>query len=61
MLSKLTDADAELQETVHWLATALACGYVSGDQHGALLDQTADVGRMLGVMLKEHESFCHPP
>ena len=26
-LSKLTDADGELQETLHWLRTAHLCGY----------------------------------
>jgi len=28
-LCKLTDADGELQETLHWLQTAAECGYVT--------------------------------
>jgi four helix bundle protein len=28
-VSKLTDADGELQETAHWLSTALACKYIA--------------------------------
>src|SRR5262245_40156314 len=28
-LSKLTDADGELQESLHWLRTAFCCDYVS--------------------------------
>src|SRR5437667_209747 len=28
LLAKLTDADGELQETFHWLATAVECRYV---------------------------------
>ena len=28
-LSKLTDADGELQESLHWLRTAFRCDYVS--------------------------------
>src|ERR1017187_5632167 len=35
-LSKLTDADGELQETIHWLDTALACGYLSPSKEEAL-------------------------
>jgi four helix bundle protein len=30
--SKLTDADAEQQETQHWLATAADCGYLAQNQ-----------------------------
>jgi four helix bundle protein len=32
-VSKLTDADGELQETSHWLSTALARKYSSFKQH----------------------------
>jgi four helix bundle protein len=28
-LSKLTDADGELQETLHWIHSAIACSYLS--------------------------------
>ena len=57
-LSKLTDADGELQETMHWLASAKACGYLD-DTAVAMLDQMAGaLGRQLGAMMVRHESFC---
>ncbi len=31
-LSKLSDADGELQETLHWLRTATASGYLTKDK-----------------------------
>src|ERR1041385_7674593 len=39
-LSKLTDADGELQETVHWLASTAACSYV-GEAEIQRLNQQA--------------------
>ena len=57
-LSKLTDADGELQETLHWLETAFACEYVTEFEHQKLLGNLAEVGRSLGCMINRHESFC---
>ena len=57
-LAKLTDADGELQETIHWLATASACGYLTPDDHQTLDDTAAHIGRQLGSMINKHESFC---
>ena len=57
-LSKLTDSDGELQETLHWLASARACGYLSDLDHQAMADTLAQVGRLLGSMINRHESFC---
>jgi four helix bundle protein len=55
--SKLTDADGELAETRHWLATATACGYLRAEE-AAVLSALADhVGRLLGVMLRKHGEF----
>jgi len=58
-LSKLTDADGELQETLHWLTTAQACAYLSDTDHADLIAQASAVGRLLGSMIAAHESFCH--
>lgn len=58
-LSKLTDADGELQETLHWLKTAKACEYVSAADHERLLQQLLQIGRLLGSMINRHESFCY--
>jgi four helix bundle protein len=57
-LSKLTDADAELQETLHWLASAEACAYLNVADATRLHDQAAVIGRQLGSMINRYESFC---
>ena len=57
-VAKLTDADAELAETEHWLDTALACEYVSASQHQALLERCRRIGKMLGKMISPPQSFC---
>jgi four helix bundle protein len=57
-LSKLTDSDGELQETLHWLASAEACEYLSLQQSTDLQQQATAVGRQLGSMIQRHESFC---
>ena len=58
-LSKLTDSDAELQETHHWLDTAEACGYLSQEAISSLREQAQTIGRQLGSMINKHESFCY--
>lgn len=50
--SKLTDADGELQETQHWLSRAHDYGYLDGKEFDVLRDQSNQVGRQLGAMLK---------
>ncbi len=61
-LSKLTDADGELQETLHWLRTALACDYLSKKDSIKLADQATQIGKMLGRMISNHLQFCtHQP
>jgi four helix bundle protein len=57
-LSKLTDSDGELQETLHWLASAEACEYLTSQQSAELQEQAATVGRQLGSMINRYESFC---
>lgn len=60
-LSKLTDADGELQESTHWLRTSFACEYVTEAECEALIEQAAQVGRMLGTMIANHTDFCTTP
>jgi hypothetical protein len=50
--SKLTDADAELQETQHWLMRAKAYGYLSPMAFDSVWQSAKQVGRRLGSMLK---------
>jgi len=56
-VSKLTDADGELQETSHWLSTALACEYLSESQQSALQIRLEEIGRGLGKMMSMPEKF----
>ena len=58
-LSKLTDADAELQETIHWLDTALACRQLTLVEHDKIMNQLIQTGRLLGSMINRHTSFCY--
>ena len=57
-LSKLTDADGELQETLHWINSALDCSYWSETAARYLSEHAAAVGRLLGSTIKNYESFC---
>ena len=57
-LSKLSDADAELAETEHWLETARSCGYVTAADLTALKSRGRDVGRMLGAMMRDAKNWC---
>jgi four helix bundle protein len=56
--SKLTDSDGEQAETQHWVATALACGYISSKSHDDLMGKCCRIGSMLGSMLAKPEKFC---
>jgi four helix bundle protein len=57
-LSKLTDADGELQETRHWIDTAVACHYLTGAEAVSLSGEYDNVGRMIGSMIARYQSFC---
>lgn len=57
-ISKLTDADAEQQETQHWLETAADCGYLPQNQIIALSEKCAEVGRLLNGMIAKADLFC---
>lgn len=56
-ISKLTDADGELQETAHWLSTAAACDYITPGEHVKFQSQIAEIGKKLGKMLSMPEKF----
>ena len=56
-VSKLTDADGELQETRHWIGRSLAYGYVSADWHRDCEQRCAYIGGMLGKMIQHPEDF----
>ena len=56
-VSKLTDSDGENSETDSSLDFARDCGYISGEQHEQLAAQCAEVGWMLGGLIRKPESF----
>ena len=56
-ISKLSDADGELQETRHWLGRALKCGYATKAKTDDMENQCAEIGKMLGNMIKKPETF----
>jgi four helix bundle protein len=59
-LSKLTDADAEQNETQHWIETAHDCAYLSSSQSKELLNFCDEIGRMLRSMKEHSADFCSP-
>ena len=56
-LSKLTDCDGENGETDSSIDFARDCGYISDEKHSELASACAEIGRMLGGMIKNPESF----
>ncbi len=59
-LSKLTDCDGENSETDSSLDFAKDCGYLSAQKHQQLTSACAEIGRMLGAMMKKSGSFRRP-
>jgi four helix bundle protein len=57
-VSKLTDADAEQQETQHWVETATDCGYLKEAEKEELLGLLAEIGGMLQSMIDRAPEFC---
>ncbi len=58
--SKLTDADGEQLETQHWLEIARDCGYLLPQQTTEMINHCEEVGRLLGKMISQADSFCRP-
>jgi four helix bundle protein len=56
--SKLTDADAEQQETQHWIIIALDCEYVTREEAKSLGSLCQEIGRMLNEMIEHADKFC---
>jgi four helix bundle protein len=60
-VSKLTDCDEENTETDSSLDFARECGYISPEQHREFTATCAEIGRMLGGMIKKADSFKISP
>ncbi len=56
-ISKLSDADAELHETEHWLRFASAHGYLTEVDLKGMTGPLDEVGRMLGGMMAKPGPF----
>lgn len=56
-ISKLTDSDGENSETDTSIDFARDCGYISNEQHNYLTSEIAEVGKMLGAMIKNPNPF----
>lgn len=56
-ISKLSDCDGEINETDSALDFARACEYLSTEKHRDLTAACADIGRMLGGMMRKSDAF----
>lgn len=56
-VSKLTDCDGENSETDTSLDFALNCSYISNQEHKELTAVCAEVGKMLGAMIRSPAKF----
>ena len=57
-VSKLTDADAEVNETEHWIDTAYACGYIEAEEKDQMIINCQEIGKMIGSMIVNAAKFC---
>jgi len=57
-VSKLTDADGEQYETIHWIEVALDCAYIRATTADKLVGQCTSIGNMLNSMILKSDSFC---
>lgn len=60
-ISKLTDAEAELNETLHWINIAYRCQYLSFSSRNSLKQQCLVIKTLLGGMIKKADLFCSKP
>jgi four helix bundle protein len=56
-VSKLTDCDGESNETDTSIDFAHDCGYIDSKQHKELSGLNVEIGRMLGKMIHNPQSF----
>lgn len=55
--SKLTAADGEQSETIHWLGTAHACASISATPCTERIALCEEIGRMLGTMIRDANTW----
>jgi four helix bundle protein len=59
-VSKLTDADGEQEETVHWLITSKDCRFLTEEVAQDFIDRYGAVHRMIKGMIDKSFLFCNP-
>ena len=57
-ISKLTDSDGEREETIHWVLSAHACGYLSDVTKTELVQRLDHLGAMINKMIMNAGSWC---
>lgn len=55
--NKLTTSDGECSESVFWLDIALACEYITQEEHDKHELMAEELGRILNSMMKNPEKF----
>lgn len=60
-VSKLTDSEAEADETKLWLDFAFDCKYISEEQHSVLYDKYDYILSMLVKMMQGKDKWCISP
>jgi four helix bundle protein len=57
-ISKLTDADAEILETQHWIEIAFDLQLISDEELKMVLNDCASINRMINSMINKSSQFC---
>ncbi len=56
-IAKLSDADGELQETMHWVSSAYSCGYLKEEDSNSIQKCLMQLGRQIGKMISKPEQW----
>ena len=56
-VAKVTDSDMENSETSGWIDFAVACKYISTEQCQHLIEQNAEVGKLLYHMINNPDKY----
>lgn len=57
-ISKLAEADGELQETQHWVEISCDCEYITNERMIYVLDKCSSIGKMVSAKLSKSNQFC---
>jgi four helix bundle protein len=58
-VNKLTDADAEIAETMVWLDFSRGCRYLDAKDHTELSSEYDQIRKMIGSMISTPDKFCY--